>query len=861
MPISTLIERWKQEPTIWENIVFWQKTSAQAPLLTALPPELHPDLFGALCKSGYSNLFQHQSEAWGAVQSGKSVIITTGPASGKSLCYHLPVLDRLLREPLARALYLFPTKALAQDQFAALNRFIQVIHREQSANLSAAPSIPVAVYDGDTPAGARPAIRKNARILLTNPDMVHTAILPHHTLWLDFFRNLQFIILDEAHVYRGVFGSHVANVIRRLKRVARYYGSHPVFILTSATIANPIELASKLTEEPVALISLDGSAHGQRNFILYNPPIVHRELGLRRSALQESLRLAEDLLADDIQTILFSRSRRSVELLLTYLRETQPIDSTRLRGGHPNNRDDRIRGYRSGYLPAQRRAIESGLRNGEVRAVVATNALELGIDIGGMDAAILVGYPGTIAATLQQAGRAGRREHPSLAILVASSDPLDQFLARHPEYLFNQSPEQALIDSNNMVILLNHLRCAAFELPLQAGERFGNADADQLQEMLDFLQAEGILHHSEDRYYWMADQYPAQTVSLRTATAAQVVLQVIDDHPASIGFVDRESACWLVHPGAIYLHEARPYLVEELDLNQLVAYLAPTELDYYTEPRLESTVELLEMKAQAPIPGGMKLLGEIKITARVIGFKKVRWFTQENLGMETLDLPPSELITSGYWLALNPETMERLRQANLWNSDPNTYGANWQRQSELARQRDQYRCQVCGVVEQSRAHDVHHKVPLRAFRNPDGGIRFEEANRLDNLITLCPNCHRRAEAVVRIRTGLAGLAYVVSRIAPLFLMCDPHDLGVHYDPRSPLTDGSPCVVLYDRIPAGVGFSDRLYDLHELLLNNCYELVRDCPCDNGCPSCVGPAGEAGVGGKAETLALLSCLVTE
>lgn len=862
VPLSSILERWERDQTIRENITSWQKHPAQTPIVVPLPDDLHPRLSRALDDNGYAGLYQHQRDAWEAIRSGRSVVICTGTASGKSLCYHLPVLDRLLRDPNVRALYLFPTKALAQDQLAGVSRLIQATQAHFVGDEVKLPSLPVMIYDGDTPTSQRAAIRKNARILISNPDMLHTGILPHHTLWAEFFRNLQYVVLDEAHTYRGVFGSHVANVIRRLKRIAQFYGSHPSFVLTSATIANPVEMASKLVEEQVILINRDTSARGPRNFILYNPPIIHRELGLRRSALQECLRLSEDLLSHNVQMVIFTRSRRSVELLLTYLRQAQaaaPSISSQDHTGSKGRQTD-IRGYRSGYLPTQRREIEAGLRSGSVRVVVATNALELGIDIGSLEVAILVGYPGTIAATLQQAGRAGRREQVSLAILVAAADPLDQFLAHHPEYFFSQSPEQALLDPDNLVILLKHLRCAAFELPFQVGEGFGSLDSNLLQEMLDYLQSEGVLHRTAERYYWMADQYPAQSISLRTASATQVALQALDDHHTTIGSVDLESACWLVHPGAVYLHEAQAYLVESLDPENHVAYLTPAELDYYTEPRLDTTVELLELKAEAPVRGGKKSMGDIRVIQQVTGYKKIRWYTQETLGIEPLDLPPAELISAGYWVSISEKSVDHLRLVNLWSNDPNQYGANWQRQSELARQRDLYRCQVCGILEEGRAHDVHHKIPLRAFRTPEGVIRYEDANHLDNLITLCPACHRRAEAVVRIRSGLAGFAYVLSHLAPFFLMCDPRDLGVHADPRSPLAEGLPCVVLYESIPAGVGFSGRLYEIHDTLLDHCFQLVRDCSCEDGCPSCVGPAGESGVGGKAETLALLECLTT-
>jgi DEAD/DEAH box helicase domain-containing protein len=506
-----------------------------------------------------------------------------------------------------------------------------------------------------------------------------------------------------------------------------------------------------------------------------------------------------------------------------------------------------------------RRKIEAGLRQQVVRAVVSTNALELGIDLGSMGAAILVGYPGSIASTLQQSGRAGRREEASLSVLIASADPLDQFLAHHPEYFLTKSPEQALIDPNNLLIVLNHIRCAAFELPFQVGERFGSYDALQVKEILDFLISEKVLHLSNDRYYWMADNYPSQAISLRSASSANVILQIQDDdRTITLGHVDQGSATWIAHPGAIYLHEGQTYRVEALDLENHVAILASVQLDYFTEPRLQTTVEPLETHEQMEIKGGTKAYGEVKVTTQLIGYQKIRWYTQERLGLEELVLPPTDLITSAYWIAISQDTVAKLRDANLWTNDTLRYGPDWKRISEMVRARDNYQCQNCGVAESDRAHDVHHKSPLRAFRDENGNLMIARANQLENLITLCHNCHRRAEASVRIRSGLAGLSYVISHLAPFYLMCDPGDIGVHGDPRSVITDGQPCLLLYENAPAGIGFSKRLYEIHRELIGQARILVLECPCDDGCPSCVGPGGEDGMGGKAEALALLNSL---
>ena len=849
MSLNWLLSNWNAEPGIAGNFDAVQFIPPRPARYEPLPNDLHPALKSALRASGIPELYSHQADAWRRAQNGEHLVVVTGTASGKTLCYNLPVLDRLLGDPHARALYLFPTKALAQDQLAGLDTLTTALRSQLGPNASL-PGI--GVYDGDTPAHQRPAMRKNARLILSNPDMLHTGILPHHTNWAEFFANLRFVVIDEIHVYRGVFGSHVANVLRRLKRVTAFYGAFPQFVLTSATIANPAEFARKLVEQAVALVDEDGAARGPKQFVIYNPPVVDQETGLRRSALQESVRLADDLLAYNIQIILFGRSRRTVELILTYLRERASGDSI----GTLGDPAEQIRGYRSGYLPQQRRAIERGLRQGLVRAVVATNALELGIDIGQMGASLLVGYPGTIAATWQQAGRAGRGQETSLAVLVATADPLDQFLASHPDYLFERSPELALINPDNLLILLEHMRCAAFELPFRRGDPFGNLPPEQVAEFLDFLSQGGELHPSGEQYFWMADQYPAQAVSLRSASSDTIQLQVWGPEtetegasPTVIGQVDRISATWLVHPQAIYLHEGRSFYVEELDLEQKTAKLRPNFGDFYTLPRQETTVSMIEQLDQSEVAGGAKAHGEILVTTQLVGYRMVRWYTHENLGNGTLEMPPSELLTTGYWLSLAPETVDRLAEQGLWSNAPNQYGPNWADQRDLARQRDEYRCRVCGAPENGRSHHVHHLTPFRAFNS------YLEANQLANLITVCPSCHRRVEANVRVRSGLAGLAYTLGHLAPLFLMCDSSDLGVHSDPQSALADGQPAVVIYDHIPAGIGFSQRLFEIHDELALRAYELVASCKCSDGCPSCVGPGGENGSGGKQEALAIL------
>lgn len=840
MALASLLEFWRHDPDTALNLAAWQTLPARPAQTHPFPDELLPPLKQTLVAAGIHTLYSHQIEAWTHTRAGENVILSTGTASGKTLAYNLPVIDSLLQNPDARALYLFPTKALAQDQLSNLQ---SLVTRLQSP---VAPGS--AIYDGDTPQSARSAIRSKARIVLSNPDMLHTGILPHHTNWLDFFSHLRFVVIDETHTYRGVFGSHVANVVRRLKRVADFYGARPQFILASATIGNPKELAERIIEEPVHLIDRDGSARGPRHFMIYNPPITDPSLGLRKSSLLEGVRLAQDLLNQNVQSVVFARSRRSVEIILRYLQENQSSNS------NPQppipGLELPIRGYRSGYLPTQRRDIEKGLREGIVKTVVATNALELGIDIGGLGAAILVGYPGTIASARQQAGRAGRGLDPAAAVMVASASPLDQFLAHHPEYFFERSPEQALVNPDHLLILLEHLRCAIFELPFQKGEGFGSLSGESVDEFLHFLLSNGEAHLSNEKYYWMADQYPAANISLRSASPQGVVLQTsMDDRPQTVGTVDGESALWMVHPGAIYLHEAQSFFVKDLNIEERIAYLTPIADDYYTEPLRSTEVTVLSESAHATVSGGDKAWGELQVTTQVTGFRKRRWYTHENLGEEPLDLPPTDLITTGYWVSLSEETVAHLRAAGVWMNDPNDYGPGWNQIRDRVRARDKHTCQVCGTVETERQHDVHHKVPFRLFAS------YVEANRLENLTTLCPSCHHKVEQNVRMRSGLSGLAYVLGNLAPLFLMCDTGDLGTHIEPTENAVFGQPSIVLYDAIPAGIGFSEKLFEMHEELMARALELVRECPCADGCPSCVGPGGENGYGGKQEALEIL------
>ena len=834
--LDHLMSIWQSQDKTAQNFAFKHTLPASSAVYAPFPDSLNPFLRKALLTTGISLLYSHQIKSWNAIIAGENLSVVSGTASGKTLCYNLPILHTLLQDDQSCALYIFPTKALAQDQFhnlISLNQTIQLF--------SPTPNIPIAIYDGDTPSRSRAAIRSSTRLILSNPDMLHMGILPHHTIWARFLENLRFVVLDEMHIYRGVFGSNIANVLRRLKRVLHFYGSNPQFILTSATIANPKQLAENLIEEPVTLVEEDGSPHGARHFWIYNPPVINDTLGIRQSASMSAELLTTDLLHSGVQSLIFTRTRRSVELLLRSIREHNP------------SKANKIFGYRSGYLVNERRSIERGLRDGSTQLVISTNALELGVDIGEMGAVLMIGYPGTIAATRQQSGRAGRGTDPSISILLASSSPLDQFLVKHPEFILDKTPEQALINPNNLLILLKHLECAAFELPFEVNEGFGNVDSDHVQGLLEILSETGKLHATKGKFFWTSDRYPADTVSLRQTTSNVITLRAqINNTPKIVGEVDEVSSHWMVHPNAIYLHEGETYLVDTLDLEKSEAVMHPVSVDYFTEPKNEIKVELINTADHRKVTGGDIYFGEIMVTNQVVGFKKVLWTTREIIGLEELSLPPTQLRTTGYWLAISPEAVEILQTIGMWTNAPNDYGPNWTHQRILARKRDQYRCQYCGVPETGKAHHVHHKIPFRNFPS------YEEANQLNNLVTLCPTCHRIAETVVKMKSGLAGLRHVLRYISPLFVMCDINDLGSLSEPSSSIAEGKPTVILYDQIPDGVGLSRTLFDLHNELILDAYDLVFNCPCKDGCPSCVGPAGENGAGGKSETLALLKLL---
>jgi DEAD/DEAH box helicase domain-containing protein len=606
------------------------------------PEPLDDRLRTALIARGIAQLYTHQAQSIGHAMAGRNVVVITPTASGKTLCYNVPVLNAILQEPASRALYLFPTKALAQDQLAELQALCETLAE------SSGDQVGVFTYDGDTPQDARRSIRSRAHLVLTNPDMLHSGVLPHHPRWAKLFENLRYIVIDELHAYRGVFGSHLCNVLRRLRRICRHYGSNPVFVCSSATIANPRELAERLTGRPFELVDQSGAPRGEKFFMFVNPPVVNHQLGIRRSYLGETRRIASEFLKRHLQLIVFAQSRLATEILTTYLKDD--FD------GEPGA-PERIRGYRGGYLPNRRREIERGLRDGAVRAVVSTNALELGIDIGALDVSVMAGYPGTIAATWQRAGRAGRRQGRSAAVMVASSAPLDQFIVRNPSYFFDASPERALIDPDNLHILVDHIKCAAFELPFSASEEFGTHG---LQEILELLAEQGLVHRSagprdqqspDDCWAWTSESYPADAVSLRSVSSDNFVVVDTTRETRVIGETGFTSGPATLHPGAIYIVEGKLYQVERLDFDGRKAFVREIDCDYYTDAITYTRVTILDTFADTP-PDPCSAHGEVHVVSRVVGFKKIKFYTNENVGSGELDLPEQQMHTTAYWLTI-----------------------------------------------------------------------------------------------------------------------------------------------------------------------------------------------------------------
>ncbi len=638
MTVAEYIAHLKNSAEFMKNVTSWRVLPERAARYGTFPPSLDPRLLCALKEKGIVHPYIHQARAISHALEGRNVVVVTPTASGKTLCYNVPVLDAILKDESARALYLFPTKALSSDQSAELYALVEAM----------GSSIKAYTYDGDTPASARTAIRQAGHVVVTNPDMLHQGILPHHAKWVKLFENLRFVVIDEIHAYRGVFGSNLANVIRRLKRICQFYGSDPVFICCSATIQNPRELAQRMTGKTMELVDENGAPAGERNVIFYNPPVVNAQLGIRAGSIPETRKIAASLLKSGVPSIVFGRSRLTVEVLVRYLK-----DLVR----DPLGNAGQVRGYRSGYLPTQRREIERELRAGRVKCVVSTNALELGIDIGQLDACVLCGYPGTIASTWQQAGRAGRRGSVSLLIVVASSGPLDQYIIQHPEYFFEQNPECALINPDNLYILLNHLKCAAYELPFEEGERFDGLE--DTEELLKYLEDQSILRRVAGRYYWMAEEFPQAGVNLRSASDQNFVIIDITDPKRHkvIGEMDRFTVPMLLHQYAIYMHEGRQYQVEETDFEGKKAYVREVNVGYYTDADLTTSLKVLDEFESCPSGPLVRARGEVMVSSIVTLFKKIRFTTHENLGWGPVTLPELEMQTTACWWTL-PESLE-----------------------------------------------------------------------------------------------------------------------------------------------------------------------------------------------------------
>jgi DEAD/DEAH box helicase domain-containing protein len=738
-----------------------RRMAAVAAECAPFPEALDPRLTTALQARGISQLYTHQAATIEHALAGRHAVVITPTASGKTLCYNAPVLHSILQDPASRALYLFPTKALAQDQLAELQTLCEHIAGTTGEQIG------VYTYDGDTPQDARRSIRSRAHLVLSNPDMVHAGILPHHPRWAKLFENLRYVVIDELHAYRGVFGSHLCNVLRRLQRICRHYGSNPVFICSSATIANPRELAERLTEQTFELVQKSGAPRGEKFFIFVNPPVVNHQLGIRRSYLAETRRVASEFLKRNLQLIVFAQSRLSTEILTTYLKDDFEA---------PPGEPERVRGYRGGYLPLRRREIEKGLRDGAVRAVVSTNALELGIDIGALDVSVMAGYPGTIAATWQRAGRAGRRASRSAAVMVASSAPLDQFIVRNPSYFFDASPERALIDPDNLHILVDHVKCAAFELPFTAVERFGRHD---LQEVLGILAEQGLVHRTganddpdapsdQGQWNWTSESYPADAVSLRSVSSDNFVIVDTTHEPRVIGETDFTSGPATLHEKAIYIVEGTLYQVERFDFEGRKAYVREIDCDYYTDAITYNRVTIIDTFSEPAVPSH----GEVHAVSRVVGFKKIKFYTNENIGSGDLDLPEQQMHTTSYWLTIPAEMM--------------------------------------------------------------GVLPFATDDRRD---------------------GVVGLAFAMKQVAQLLLMCDGHDIGTSIDTE----EQSPRIFIYDNYPGGIGFSAPLHRMHDELMVATQRLIGECPCDNGCPGCVGPVGNTGPLAKAAALRILDLLL--
>ena len=640
MKLNDYLGELQRDPKFAGNVVYWGKRPARSARFSPVPEELHPTLKSYLAENGITKLYSHQHECYHTVFSGRDTVITTPTASGKSLAYNLPVLDALLKDRDAKALYLFPTKALSQDQVKMLEDF----------SLS---ELKLYIYDGDTPSSIRQAARKNGRLIVTNPDMLHTGILPNHPKWVKIFDGLRFVIIDELHTYRGVFGSHLAHVMKRLLRVARFYDSSPLFIASSATIANPEKLFEEITSRQPVHISKSGSPVGEKHYIIYNPPLVNPVQGIRRGVVLESYGLARRFIESGNATIVFARSRLNTEIVLSYLKKWMPAAV------------GRVEGYRGGYLPSERRRIEEGLKSGEIRGIVSTNALELGIDIGSLDVSIMAGYPGSVSSFHQQAGRSGRKETLSVSVLVCSNGPLDQYIAAHPEYLMEKNPEAALINPSNIYILVDQLKCAAFEIPFSIEEGFGG---NNVSDILEYLEEKEVLHREDDTYHWQERSYPAENVSIRSAEIGNfVIVEYSGRTKRVIGEVDRASVPILLHENAVYLHGSQQYLVTSLDWDKQIAYVERSTVNYYTDALTKTDIKILEQNVVERFTCYLAYLSDVLVRTVAAKYKKIKFGTHENIGYGDINLPPAEIHTRSLILSFAHTLFEGLSREESEN--------------------------------------------------------------------------------------------------------------------------------------------------------------------------------------------------
>jgi DEAD/DEAH box helicase domain-containing protein len=757
---------------------------ARAGEYASFPEELDKRLGHALHRRGIQQLYRHQRIAWDAVRQGNNIVVVTPTASGKTLCYNLPVLQAVMRDR-AKALYLFPTKALSQDQVA------EILELNKAGDLG----VRAYTFDGDTPGDARKAVRVHGDIVVSNPDMLHQGILPHHTKWAQFFENLKYVVIDETHIYRGVFGSHMANVIRRLQRICRFYNANPVFILCSATIANPRALAEQLIGADVIAISKNGAPQGEKHLLLWNPPVINPDLGIRASARSQTTRIARMAVKSGLKSIIFAQSRLMVEVVTKYLKDVFDRDP---------RQPQRVKAYRGGYLPTERRATEKKMRAGNIDCVVATSALELGVDIGALDICLLNGYPGTIAGTWQRLGRAGRRNRSALGILVATSQALDQYIVRNPEFFLGASPEHAHIDPDQLLILLDHIRCAAFELPFQAGETFGK---ENLREFLDYLQEEGLLHREGEQWHWMADAYPANSVSLRSVAEGNfVVIDTTQGQQKVIAEVDYSSAPMTLHEGAIYMIQAQPWQVEELDWEGRKAFVTRTKADYYTDAIEYTKLKILESFDRDAAAQSNSAQGEVHLVRRIPGYKKIRYYTHENIGHGKVNLPDQEMHTTSVWWQVNPKVLGETF-SNRWQALDGFLGA---------------------------AYAMHHIAAL---------LMMSEPHDLGRAVG-------NGDATWFATVGVMGRGQAKS--------FGGEEMDIQHQ-----QEFKPTVFLYDNYPGGVGLSAPLFDMQKEVVQKARELVQACSCHYGCPACVGPIlsgdEQRGYSPKQAALMVLSLLI--